>query len=342
MSFKSIFLSFFVLSILLFSCSKEPLESQGDYFFLESEKAIMPVWVRGNIASNVFIIHLHGGPGGSSITEAQEKAFLDLETQYAVVYWDQRGGGATQGNAQAESITIEQMVSDLEKLFTLLAQKYNQPKFFLLGHSWGGALGTVFLLKPENQAKIKGWIEMDGAHNFKLGLELSRQWIIDYANSAIQAGNDVAYWQEALTWYANHPVLNSKAILDEHTSNYLVKANGYIFNPNNPDLSYFVGGSLNSPGGNLSTGDFVQENMQNELSKGYSAQMALITIPTLILWGRHDGILPVALANDAYQSLGTDSSQKSIVIFENSAHSPNREERALFNSSVISFIETYK
>lgn len=69
-----------------------------DYFWVERENAVMPIWVRGNIESGVFVIHNHGGPGSSgtleSIIEAnpgngdfsQESPLKILEEDYAVVY----------------------------------------------------------------------------------------------------------------------------------------------------------------------------------------------------------------------------------------------------------------
>jgi pimeloyl-ACP methyl ester carboxylesterase len=49
--------------------------------------------------------------------------------------------------------------------------------------------------------------------------------------------------------------------------------------------------------------------------------------------------LPVELADDAYERLGTPRSDKSIVIFEDSAHSPMFEQPDAFNRAVIDFIE---
>ena len=332
---------FFILFFFVFSCKKESLNKEGDYFFLRNDGADMPVWVRGNMSSNVFIIHLHGGPGGSSINEAEQQVFRNLETEYAMVYWDQRGSGCSQGKAKPESMNMDQFVEDLEKLITVINSKYQNPKIFLLGHSWGGALGTAFLIKGNNQNLIRGWIELDGAHNFKLGLEKSVSLVKNHAQNQISAGIDVSFWQEALAWYLDNPIMMNTVQMNKHCNTYLNHANGYIYNPNNPNLANFNGGSLNSPGG-YSNGDFAQLNLEEELQKSYSDQMYKITIPTLILWGLHDGILPVELAQDAYDNLGTNSLDKSVFVFQNSAHSPNREEPDLFNQKVKIFIDTYK
>jgi len=41
-----------------------------NYFWVDRNNAIMPVWVRGNIDSGVFIVFNHGGPGSSGTLES--------------------------------------------------------------------------------------------------------------------------------------------------------------------------------------------------------------------------------------------------------------------------------
>lgn len=332
---------FLLLVVCISSCKKDKLWQEGDYFFLRHKGADMPVWVRGNIQSNVFIIHLHGGPGGSSVDEGVSKVYLPLEDEYAMVYWDQRASGASQGKVSEETLTMEQFVEDLSLLIDLINSKYNSPKIFLHGHSWGGALGAAFLGTGNNQEKVKGWIELDGAHNWKLGMERSVIWVKNKANQFIAANNETGYWQEALNWYSENSTINSVELMDQHAE-YVGKANGYVLDANNPNLNRFADGPLWSPSGDLNKDSFVKQKLIVELSKSYSAELTNVKIPTLILWGRHDGILPVELAQEAYDAMGTDSLQKRLFIFENSAHSPNREEPDLFIEEFRKFIEEYK
>lgn len=334
----------FIISILLLlsSCNNEELDKQGELFFLNNKGADMPIWVRGNDSSNVFIIHLHGGPGGSSLSEAQDRVFVSLETNYKMVYWDQRGSGASQGNAKPETMNMAQFVEDLNKVVILLRQKYGNPTLFLMGHSWGGALGVSYLTTDNYQQNIKGWIEIDGAHNMKKSLELSRQWAMNYGDSAIAKNMQPDFWHEALKWYETHPILDTKELVEKHSNN-IKKANGYIYNPGNPNILYFSGGNILSPAGELNSSDYAQKELfLTELTKGYSDEMYKITIPSLILWGKHDGIIPVAMAEDAFYHIGTDSIDKYMTIFEESAHSPNREEPLDFNITVKNFIEKYR
>jgi pimeloyl-ACP methyl ester carboxylesterase len=118
----------------------------------------MPVWVRGHKNAQVFILVLHGGPGARATEYIGLPSFNSLEKEYAVVYWDQLGSGNSQGNARPESLTREHFKQDLDKLMELIRVKYKQPSLFLLGHSGGGTLGTLYPVDSQRLNKIKGWI----------------------------------------------------------------------------------------------------------------------------------------------------------------------------------------
>ena len=58
-------------------------------------------------------------------------------------------------------------------------------------------------------------------------------------------------------------------------------------------------------------------------------------LPTLIVWGQRDGIIPVAHAHEAHRAM--PGSQ--LVIFEESGHFPHVEEPARFIESLTGFVE---
>ena len=70
--------------------------------------------------------------------------------------------------------------------------------------------------------------------------------------------------------------------------------------------------------------------------------MDKITIPVLIMWGRYDGTLPVAMADDAFNSIGTAPADKYKVIFENSGHCASFEEPDLWLATMHGFVEKYR
>ena len=326
-----------VLFMTLSACEKDEFLSDGDFFYLESKGAKMPIWVKGNKASKTFILFLHGGPeGGSSQYYTIFPSHKEIEEHFAIVYWDQRMCGMSQGNPSMKDATLEQFTEDLDKVVSLINHKYDEPEIFLMGHSWGGALGTNYL--SENQAKISGWIEIDGGHSWTTANALSRDLTMDYAHEKIQENENTDFWQFALDWYGEHPVVG---INDNAHYSFVSEANGYDFNPESDSLQIpFTDLLFFSP---ISTAYFFVPYQFSFLNQGLDLQDRLneITIPTLICWGRHDGVFPVSLATDTYNQLGTPEVDKRLRIFESSAHSPNYEEPKAFANEVIDFIYSH-
>jgi proline iminopeptidase len=333
---KKLFLILITLCIFI-SCDNP--YADGTMIFVRHKGADMPVYIKGNLESKTALMVIHGGPGGDSMIYTALPSFQTLEENYAVIYWDQRSSGSAQGNAQDETLTVEQYVEDTDMVLDTVQSLYNFSSFFILGHSWGGCLGTAYVIDPSHQAKIKGWIEVDGGHNLVDGLKYSREWVIRYAKT--QSGK---YWTEALAWYEKTPVITHElSVISTHCA-YVTKAHGYTHDEKNSNInmgSYIFLSPATFPGNTLA--QLRPTTSLWEIWYGsYNEKMPAVTIPTLILWGAHDGILPVELAQDAYDALGTPAEHKSIVIFENSAHSPMIEEGEKFAQSVINFMNTYR
>lgn len=323
--------------VLLNSCEKDEFLKDGDFFYLESGGAKMPIWVKGNVESNKFIIFLHGGPeGGSSQYYSIFPSHKEIEKHFAIVYWDQRMCGMSQGNPSMEDATLNQFTLDLDKVVSLINQKFSKPNLYLMGHSWGGALGTNYLL--EHQSKINGWIEIDGGHAWTQANAMAREEMMDFANNKLAAKDETEFWSFALDWYQEHPVVE---INDNAHYSFVGAANGYDFNPDSDSLEIpFTDLLFFSP---ISTAYFFVPYQFSFLDKGLSLQDRLgeITIPSLICWGRHDGVFPVQQATDTYNQLGTPIAKKKLRIFEYSAHSPNYEQPMAFAMEVIDFVHTY-
>jgi len=326
-----------LLELLLSNCKKEEFQEEGDFFYLSNAGAKMPVWVKGNKDSGKFIIMLHGGPeGGSSQYYTIFPSHKRIEEQFTIVYWDQRMCGMSQGNPSMNDATLEQFTEDLDKLVALINYKYNNPELFLMGHSWGGALGTNYLLGHQN--KIKGWIEIDGGHNWTTANAISRDSMIVYAERRIHLNDGKDYWQFALNWYISHEFVG---INDNAHYSFIGKANGYDFNPASDSLQIpFTDLLFFSP---VSTAYFFVPYKFSFLNNGLDLQNQInkITIPTLLCWGMHDRVFPVAIAYDTYSKLGTLDKDKYIHVFEISAHSPNYEQPIEFANEIIKFVNKY-
>lgn len=88
--------------------------------------------------NNPTLIFLHGGPGYNSASFEQTTAAALAEQGFYVVVYDRRGEGRSA--AVTATFTWEESFADLNQLYKQLHLK----KAILLGHSFGGILGTLY------------------------------------------------------------------------------------------------------------------------------------------------------------------------------------------------------
>ncbi len=193
--FNTVGTALIVLTVLNFSsCSKDDdLGSLNDTIIVRHKDADMPAYIHGNGSEKIFLITLHGGPGGMGLG-FRGTAFNSIENTCAVVYFDQRGSGMAQGSYSEDGISIDIMAEDVLALVKVIKLKYgNDSRFFLLGHSWGGTLGIATLLKDQHE--FLGWIQVDGTHNPK---DLYFEYIANFGRVAaeqINIGHSIPFWE---------------------------------------------------------------------------------------------------------------------------------------------------
>lgn len=332
-----------VVLCTIFSCSKDENKNElDDTIFVRHKKADMPAYIHGNGADNVFLIMLHGGPGGIGLGY-RGPAFDRIEKTCAVVYFDQRGSGMAQGSYSENETNIDIMAEDILALVKVIKTKYgNDAQFFLMGHSWGGALGPATLLK--DQSDFLGWINIDGAHN---GKGMYSEYISNFrrvASEQIEAKNDIDYWNSIIeftnnvaTTYNKNDMraLNSESFAAEDA----LQDSGLINKQTESDYNTILNYNLLTMFWNQLK---IQSILDDDLfeNSDYTDQLSEITIPSLVLWGKHDMVVPIKFAQESFDNLG--SSEKELVIFENSGHSPMGTEPDLFAEEVIAFINENK
>ncbi len=327
-----------------FSCAKEENSSLiNETIFVRHKDADMPAYIHGNASENIFLIILHGGPGGFGLSYRSNTIKNDIEKECAVVYFDQRGSGMAQGSYSENGINIDIMAEDVLALVNVIKTKYgSDARFFLMGHSWGGALGPAALLK--DQSDFLGWIDVDGSHNPK---GMYSEYIANFrrvATEQIEVENDIKYWESVIdlvnsvnTQYNADDIarLNSEAFEAERKLEKSNLINSYVQSDENTILKY----NLLTLFWNISnTQSILDTNLFQTIS--FTDRLSEITIPSLVLWGKHDMVVPIRFAQDSYDNLG--SSEKKLVVFENSGHSPMATEPQLFAAEVIAFIKENK
>ena len=351
--------SLIVLAGLLMACESDIAvvgDRTDELIWLEHKGAQMPIWVEGNPANNTMIIILHGGPGGNSLVYNDLlKVMSDgLEENYLLAYWDQRSSGNARGNYDKEAVSLNQMREDLDLVVDLMKDQYGAGlKVFLLGHSWGGYLGNYYLLSKLSQNKITGWIDVDGAHNIRKltldGLELMEE----ISTQQIQANTEVKEdWEEILDFVQNFDTTD----LDE-TDRFLevnAKAGAAevlafrddLIEATIPDLEglwQHLAGANHPLTGLTNSYQIARTQLLDEaIALPLTNELDKIKIPALLLWGKYDFIVPPSLGEEMLENLGTPDDRKSLIIYENSGHSPMDGDAEAFTQEVIDFVEIYR
>lgn len=316
---------------------------EGDeHFFVSSHGASMPVWVMGNWRSNRIIVHVHGGPGTTNGIYFPGPAYQRIAQEFGLAYYEQRGSGAAQGNSRSDTslLTPTQFVQDLDDVLAVLRQRYPSAEFVLAGHSWGGFLTASYLLDAQRQGRVRAWILQDG--------------VVNASCAAWQLGVDEALRQNipgAADFYRNvyrcDLRTNENNMLELYQgryvhlwhSLYVRAAGGYDVNPAlvDPDVALI---QFRSQYDLLATQALSPLPMREYYGIDLTPRLSAVRLPTLILWGTHDLIVPWATAQPIYNALGTPAAQRQLVAFSNSGHNPWAEEPTLFAQSVLSFLRT--
>ncbi|MEX0980654.1 MAG: alpha/beta hydrolase [Bacteroidales bacterium] len=335
--------SYLVTLLTIAGCSKTEYRLD-EVIHIRHQGADMPAYIHGNFESKTFIVVLHGA--GSFGLSFRDGAFTEvLEENYVVVYWDQRGQGMSQGRYGQPDDLVNLMADDVIALATVLRSKYGEDiQLFLMGHSWGGALGTTTLLKEDHQNLFSGWISVSGVHDFPLTAGSRRGQLLSIANEQISLGSAVEKWQELHDGVTELDSLSEEDY--QPTLQYALQAMKLLYETeviqpsvssekmyraiidNNP-VTWMVSNLFNQP---------VNVALADDYS--LSARLPEITLPALLIYGKYDVSVPPVIGQDAYERLG--SAEKELLLFEHSIHHPHDTEPDRFAEEVVQFVEKHR
>jgi pimeloyl-ACP methyl ester carboxylesterase len=283
------------------------------------------VLIRGYDISKPMILFLHGGPGGAHMVWRELFITEELEKNFVVVVWDQRGSGKSfSKDLTEEEMRTDKFVDDTIALTNHLRARFNQDKIFLLGHSWGSALGFLTFMKhPEYPQLYHAYIAAGEAADWNRRQNISYEWTLARArdNNNEKAVSTLEKLKPFDTVDAKHLVVKNRW-LSEFGGEYNLK---------NKDLSqkyeeYLIQGQ----GLEYSRADAKKWMQGHELSvktvgveaakSGYNLFRDLpeIRIPLFFFTGRYDYQTPGSLAEEYYKFV--KAPKKGFIWFEESAH----------------------
>ena len=331
-----------------------------NYFWIERNNARMPVWVRGNIDSGIFVVFNHGGPGSCGTAESifevnpangqfdHASPLQALENEYAVVYWDQRHSGMSRGNVDPHDSRIEDFGEDLSLVIRELRARYRVQHLFVIGQSWGHAVALSYLTQIDglanNQAGVDGYILYKGNHEQDTAYQAARPRIFQFANQEIAAGRDVAYWKAAVQFFEQKSHLLDMADFNA-ISEYADRAMQVSYPPL-PRIWAFLKASIFSP---LNGWAVPINNKKTLEAEGFmrrvttdttlSQTLPRLSIPVLLIFGAKDLHAPVEVGQRIYQGISTPESQKTLLILPNSRHGAEGNDILVMQKAIGAFID---
>ena len=338
----------FFLSLMT-SCQKEAITigtNVSDTFYVENMGASMRVLVEGNTSGKVFIVFVPGGPGAGAFIYASDYIRKNIGNRYAIVYWDERNAGASQGGSNGKDLTLGQMTDDLKKVLQVLKARYGEDCIlFLTGHSFGGMLTSSFMVSGSNQSLIKGWIYADGSHNYPLNDSLTWQMLVSRGQEQISINKNRIQWEEIIAYCNAHPG-NFSYEESRQLEDYAGDAESFFDEVTQIDLWSLIRHNAVRYKWPLTS---MLVNYRYSLHAGFNKELAKtelssslykITVPVLILYGEYDFICPKGLGEDLYNRIG--STDKRMVISPVSGHNIMLQDEVFFCDEVDRFVELHK
>lgn len=334
---------------LIVGCSQSQIQTNlNETLVVRNNGADMPVYLHGDVTSKVIMLVVHGGPGGSGLEYRSGRYVEELEKDFALAYWDQRGQGMSHGHYTNEDLTVAQMTEDLNAVIISLRHKYGQDiKLFLFGHSWGGTLTSNYMVTGDYQNNVAGWIESNGAHDIPMlnveAIKMFRQ----VADEQLNARNNTDYWTDIKNW-ANG--LDTNEITTEQGGEINQKGfeaegkleeDGVVAESDQDGLTNPLINGRTNPLTSFISGSITNQKLAEEVENtALTSQLVKVTKPTLIISGKYDFVVPPVLGVSAYNTIS--SKFKEFVLFEKSGHSPMNNEWELYTNTIADFIEKHK
>ena len=253
----------------------------------------------------VLIAH-HGGGGIGSLAEPKA-TFGPLSDRFRVVVFDARGCGLSEG---IPPYSHEQWAADVDGL----RQWIGAEKIVVAGGSYGGFIALEYAVRyPQHtSAIILRDTSADGSN-----LELA------FENARNQDRVEIDWERFNRYWHGEvHDDADLKQLWSE-----LIPLYDYEYDPEK-SADAVEAGIYRHEAHNWCF-------QHNWGAYDLKAQLPSVTVPTLVTVGRKDWVTPVSSS----ETIAALMPNAELVVFERSGHSPQVEERELFQQTIRDFVD---
>ncbi len=232
--------------------------------------------------------------------------------------------------APLETLTVEHFIEDIDHIVTFLKDKFQKDRIFLLGHSFGGGLGLLYLL--EHEENIQRFISAGGAisttsiekNGYQTVMRMAEEVDNQEAVSRLKALGPPPYetFQQGMVWRMLGMGISEKmeeGIMKNLQMSKVISVTGIeSIDPGWMNKSMVIANTMWDELGTVDLEDSVQD----------------IRTPLLLITGAKDFMVPFRILERGFEKYG---GEKEHVIFEKSNHMMFVDEPELFVSKVIEF-----
>ncbi len=290
------------------------------------------IFIRGRNAANPVLLFIHGGPGLPEMPFSHYNA--ELESDFTMVYWDQRGAGKSfDPGIPLSEMSLAKISRDAEQLTRLLMRRFGQKKIDLVGFSWGTLVAVETLHRvPELYRGYIGISQLVSVPHSELLLH--REGI---AVAEARGFQNVA---ERLHEIGEPPYATRKL---EREVNKITKA---VQPPvkHEMTLSRYIWLGLQSPYYSLADDldtlrgiKFSGHALEHDAwSHDLEYEVPQIDVPVAFFLGRRDTVLSPTLGADYFAKLRAPHGKR-LIWFERSDHIVHLEEAEKFRAELRGF-----
>lgn len=279
--------------------------------------------IRGNDKNNPVIIFVHGGPGTPEIPYVRKYQDL-LEQNFTVVHYDERASGKSYHFFEDYSnLSIDLLVDDLIALTDYISKKLCTKQIILVGHSFGTVVGIKTAYKaPE---KYLAYIGIGQIGDFWSREFESLEYCLTQAtlqNNTEDIKDINACRESVLSHKDTFPRKFTRKYggVSRLINDASDMVSGILLNPEYNLFDTIRFGKGQSVSNKILWTELMQSNLPEEVSE--------LRIPCYFVMGKHDYLTPVKTAKEYFDSISAPI--KEFVVFDQSAHYPQFEEKQKF------------
>ena len=345
--FIALFLSVLIIKIIYSkqkNKQKNRIQTENgiqEKFFVTLGGEKQYIYISGENKDNPVILFLHGGPGTPTTCLAYYYQ-KELEKDYVIVNWEQRGCGRTY--RKSGRLTVDLLQSDLNELVHYLFDLFGK-KIILMGHSWGTVLASEYAYHYPEYISI--YIALSQVVHLVSGTMLTSQKAADQASEK-RKSKDAEKIRKMVSLFQKAETVNNKSV-----SNYMklrTKIRKYLPDEKLKTYRKMLWYGAISP--DYSVDDFNWQINCISIKNYFELQRPLIEymmnkfdvrkikeyqVPVYFISGTQDWITPVEPIEDYYNEILAP--RKKMIEIEHAGHDLYIDQPEMFANAVKTMLQ---